>query len=432
MFIEYGVNEHGELIYIDQVPRGQTNLHCPYCGGLLLARKGQIKAPHFAHAGETCRQAERDQDAISLPIYDNFNLRLPGRAVKELHNYANNSGEYNEDYLATHELIEWNDFKGRSGGYDLTKKGKIVLGQLSLMLFCDFQEPLVLERHKQLQDTAKALYIRSQIEPEIDRLKAERDALPKAPNNDYNEWKEYPRFVELNKQISRLQAAIPPIYAPGLDLETALIDLRLYRAQWRRILSTSLYFLEITHAAGTLYKIGVTTRQINQRIQELAADLAPHFAAVKITPLGVWPHRGNVEFYFKHHYQAHCTPLGSLTEYYTFEDAKPVLRDLRRMKTKELTDLERQILDGLPPEIETVIRRDEIETKRRAGIRRGLAKAKRRGTHIGRPAQSTDNLLVKYPAVVEALRANMSLREAANHAGVAVNTVRKVKDALDV
>src|SRR4051794_26995915 len=125
MFIEYGVNEHGELIYIGQVPRGQTSLHCPYCAGLLTAKKGQIKAAHFAHTGETCRQAARDQEAIGLPAYDNFNLHLPGRAVKELHNYASGNGEYDEDYLAKQELIAWNDFKGRGGGYDLTKKGKI-------------------------------------------------------------------------------------------------------------------------------------------------------------------------------------------------------------------------------------------------------------------------------------------------------------------
>jgi hypothetical protein len=81
MLIEYGIRSDGELIYIDQVPRGPTHVTCPYCGGPLLARKGQAMTPHFAHAGRTCRPGGRAQDIIVLPAYDNFNLHLPSAAL---------------------------------------------------------------------------------------------------------------------------------------------------------------------------------------------------------------------------------------------------------------------------------------------------------------------------------------------------------------
>ena len=84
LFLQYGVNDHQELISIEQVARGQTALHCPYCGGLLIARKGEKVAHHFAHREETCRAASRDFSDVSLPAYDHFNLNLPGKAVAQL------------------------------------------------------------------------------------------------------------------------------------------------------------------------------------------------------------------------------------------------------------------------------------------------------------------------------------------------------------
>src|ERR1041385_3239299 len=134
MFIEYGVNEHGELVYIEQVPRGATTLTCPYCRGLLLARKGDIKTHHFAHAGETCRQVERDQDVIALPAYDNFNLHLPGKALKALRDFYDDedvSWRQLEFLEKEYEVIHYNEWAGRGGNWELTKKGKIPFGELS-------------------------------------------------------------------------------------------------------------------------------------------------------------------------------------------------------------------------------------------------------------------------------------------------------------
>src|SRR5882724_9278180 len=168
MFITYGVSDNGELISVDLVPRGKTTLKCPYCGGLLLARKGQIKVPHFAHAVETCAAAKRNQDVVSLPAYDHFNLNLPGKVVEELYKF--HTGIYSRHLLEEFELIQFNGWAGR-GGYELTKKGKLVLGELSLNLFIQFQEPLILARHDELQQRAQHAYENQ------DRTKATRAKL---------------------------------------------------------------------------------------------------------------------------------------------------------------------------------------------------------------------------------------------------------------
>lgn len=383
MFIEYGLNEYDELVYVEQVARGITNLKCPYCGGQLLARKGEVKVHHFAHVGDTCAAAERDPDAIALPCYDNFNLHLSGRALQELHNY-HDIKPYSHTLLEELELITYDRYS-YSGGYTLTKKGKIPLGELSLMLFCEFQEPLIRKRHDHLE-----------------------------------------------QMVRQSRGTI--------DFDLHLTDLRLYRAQWRRLLLHTLYFLKIEVSAPnpqTLYKIGVTARPLEQRLVEISDDVLSYIGEAKITPLRTYTHRGNVELYFKHRYKAFNANIEPLTEYYSFDDDtfKKVQRDLARMKSKEALDyLEQSVITGELSDIEKKISFEATESRRRERISKGMRRAAEQGRAVGRPKGSVEavNLLEKYPQVVEALKPEnrLSLRQAAAYAGVSVNTVRKVQAAL--
>src|SRR5579863_4432474 len=106
MFIDYGLSNSGELVYIGQAPRGSTDLACPYCGGLLTAKKGRIKTPHFAHSGETCAAANRNQDVIGLPAYDKFDLYLPGKVIEALHRFAEEDSRQGRELLERHGLIK--------------------------------------------------------------------------------------------------------------------------------------------------------------------------------------------------------------------------------------------------------------------------------------------------------------------------------------
>lgn len=297
MYLPYGVNENGQLVYIDQAARGRTSLRCPYCGVTLIARKGARLAPHFAHDGATCREMKRADTAIALPVYDSFRLHLSGKVWEALRAFHDENDDGDCYWLEDLGLVKSFITPYGNEHYNLTHKGKIPFGDLSLNLFNQFQEPLIRERHDQLEKAALA-------------------ALGTA------------------------------------DESIALTDLRLFRAQMQRILETMLYFIEVRTKQSVLHKIGVTTRPLEQRLAEIHLDLVPHFGAVELVPLGTWAHRGNVELYFKHRYRRFRHPIHTLIEYFAFDDLKAVLRDLRRMKPKDLTEVERAIVTGEPSRVE--------------------------------------------------------------------------------
>lgn len=161
--------------------------------------------------------------------------------------------------------------------------------------------------------------------------------------------------------------------------------------------------------------------------------------------LGTWTHRGNVEKYFKYRYARFNYPIGSLTEYYKFDDesdAASVMRDLRRMKLKGLSQKEQEIIAGRPSPIEQAIEADiqahqvDIQAQKTShSIRVGMQRAVQWGAHVGRPAgmETNEGFLAKPSSVrvVEALERELSLRQAAEYARVSVNTVRKVKAVLE-
>src|SRR6185369_14590010 len=155
--LAYGINPDGELFYIDDVPRGRTALACPYCGGPLIAKKGEIKAPHFAHLGETCLDSEREDDLLQLPGYDHFNLHFTGQQLTLLKAFHEDKylSHWDIEKLTQAKAIEYNPYKKPYGGNDLTKTGKVVFGELSLMLFKPLQEELIADRHRFLEGRVK-------------------------------------------------------------------------------------------------------------------------------------------------------------------------------------------------------------------------------------------------------------------------------------
>ncbi|GAX45831.1 hypothetical protein NIES4075_68520 [Tolypothrix sp. NIES-4075] len=300
MWLKYGVDEDGKLVNIEDTNRGKTSLKCPYCDSGLTAKKGNRKEHHFAHTEETCRPVAKREFPV-LPLYDNFNIHLSGKDLQQLKLLWKEYGLKN--HSISYELIPSNLIKAGMlkknvytvpPGYEFTPFGKIPVGGLEFALFNEVQEPL------------------------------------------------------LFKKLLKLELAFNhALHKNAPDLAHRFTDLKLYRAQVKRILSCTLYFLEIQTNKGTLYKIGVTERRVTERVAEVERDLLAHYQTVAIRVLGTWSHRGNVELYFKHCYQDFNYPIGTLTEYYKFntEDALFVLRDLQEMKTKVLSPVEIDILE---------------------------------------------------------------------------------------
>lgn len=302
MWLKYGVTPDGELKNIDDVLRGKTQLTCLYCGGELTAKKGKVKEHHFAHTGESCKPVSariKTKAFPSLPLYDNFNIQLKGEELEQLKILWKEYGAV--DYSITKDLINFQWVLKKlmrlqsDSTYQFTDLGKIPVGALPLKLFNQVQEPLMLAE-----------------------------------------------LTKLEQSVNLAQAASLS------SLPEKLADLQIYQAQLRRILLNYLYFLEIKADGQVFYKIGITTRQIEERIAEIQRDLKGHFSNVVVNLLGLWQHRGNVELYFKHRYKAFNYPIGSLTEYFKFADVKPVLNDLFEMEAKELSGVELNVIDLSP------------------------------------------------------------------------------------
>ena len=294
MWLKFGVALSGELAGIDEVVRGKTQLTCLYCGGGLTAKKGSVKEHHFAHTGETCKpvsQRVKTKAFPALPLYDNFNIELKGDELEQLKVLWKEYGA--QGYAIPKDLVNFRwQLKGLlelegDRTYQFTDLGKIPVGALPLALFNQAQEPLLLS------------------------------------------------------ELMELEGSVEIAEAAGLScLEERRADLLIYRAQLRRILVNSLYFLEVKANGNTFYKIGVTTRSIEERIAEVQRDVRSHFSDAVVNPLGLWEHRGNVELYFKHGYQPFNYRIGKLTEYFVFPNVKTVLNDLYGMKPKLMSAVE--------------------------------------------------------------------------------------------
>jgi hypothetical protein len=143
-----------------------------------------------------------------------------------------------------------------------------------------------------------------------------------------------------------LENSVEIALSAGLScLEERRADLLIYRAQLRRILVNSLYFLEVKADGNCFYKIGITTRSIEERIAEVQRDVRAHYSDVAVNLLGLWEHRGNVELYFKHRYQPFNYRIGKLTEYFAFPNVKLILTDLYEMEPKVLSEIEVDVLN---------------------------------------------------------------------------------------
>ncbi len=297
MWLKYGVSSSNDLISIYEVNSGKTDLTCLYCGGKLTAKKGKSKAHHFAHTEETCKPVvsrNKYKKFPGLPLYDRFNIQLPGSELEELKilwkTYQSQGLLIPRDLVNFRWVLKGLIQSPGDGEYQLTNLGKIPVGALSLRLFNEVQEPLLL--------------------------------------------------AELQKYEQAAQRAELASYSNLWEYQA---DFRIYKALLKRILLNSLYFLQIKTAKKTFYKIGITTRPIEQRIAEVKQDLSKYFSHPIIDLLGLWEHRGNVELYFKHKYKDYNYRIGKLTEYFEFPDIKLILSDLFEMKIKVLTEKEQNL-----------------------------------------------------------------------------------------
>jgi hypothetical protein len=147
MWLEYGIDSNGEMIFIESRRRGKTDLKCPYCEGALTAKKGAIKNHHFAHTGETCRAVKSSRD-MTVPFLAGFDRHLSSSELSTLIHF-HKTGRLNPDLK---DKLARKDFIIQNANYrwKLAALGESACGVMPLNRFSNFQSLAIVAKLKKL------------------------------------------------------------------------------------------------------------------------------------------------------------------------------------------------------------------------------------------------------------------------------------------
>lgn len=271
IWLEYARQQSGRLVHVDQATRGKSNLSCPYCGREVLARQGDELSWHFAHAGSTCALA-RNKTRFRIPLYDDFFLGLTQKQIAAL------------QYVHERGWVGVNGYAGERLLVSLTSRWLVRWNPWG-------------RRHTGRHECTK---------------------LGKIPLGILS----VPLFAEIQaEKFKEFESA----QEDGADSEIIRTHLGMLRRAW-------LYFLHVdVPGLPLLHKIGMTARNVDDRLPEIRADLTADYPGATVEILESWPRMGRVERYAKFRFRASQYRLGSRAEYFAFEDVKTVLRELRRL-----------------------------------------------------------------------------------------------------
>jgi hypothetical protein len=272
IWLEYARQQSGRLVHVGQAIRGKSNLSCPYCGREVLARQGDELSWHFAHAGSTCALA-RNKTRFRIPLYDDFFLGLSQKQIAAL------------KYVHERGWVGVNGYAGERLLVSLTSRWLVRWNPYG-------------RRHTGRHEVTK-----------LGKIPLGILSVPLFAEIQAEKFKE---FEEINNGDSP-------------DSEIIRTHLRMLRRAW-------LYFLRVdVPGLPLLHKIGMTARDVEDRLPEIRADLTADYPDATAELLGAWPRMGRVERYAKFRFRARQYRLGRRTEYFAFDDVKPVLRELRRL-----------------------------------------------------------------------------------------------------
>ena len=168
---------------------------------------------------------------------------------------------------------------------EVTEQGKIILKQSTLFEFDEVQKRLSFIKLRNLEEKINCL--KSKIQ-ETNKFKQTEYFLEKPIR--------YKKVVEKNQKQNRE------------NLEFVWIDFQIYSAQYQRVMKSNLYFLSISTETKIFYKIGVTERNIEERVKEINKELSKFYTNLSILVIGIWSNCGNIEHYFKYKYGSVVNP----------------------------------------------------------------------------------------------------------------------------
>lgn len=429
VWLQVGLNRREQLIHISESPRGDDcGLRCPHCHGELTAKKGRIKVHHFAHLTNTCRPpmprfdfwATGDTDnTLSL---DDFAKQYQKQLLHEQVGLKQELDHLTQDWEAIKERIGEllvtleRISKPRSHG---ARPANRQVNHEVLLEVQDFIESITADRgpvpalykvrHSGFKQY-KALFLKK------DRWGGREYMTDTVyPSQLWEKAMHYPYIIpaSLEPHYNAL-ATYHQTYNERGDVSK---EVETFERMYERFQLFSFYFLRINLGTGVLYKSGITSRPLGERLKEIEQDLRP-LQLESIVPIAVVPQAAYLESFFKRKYAPFSHLLtgsaGPLTEYF----------DLLPDTIEEITAALHR-LSGTPYPA-SMTRSDKIRT----GMRRRQAA----GIHIGRPkvAEQQTQFLQKPKSahIATLLQAGHSLREIERQTGYSINTIRKVNETL--
>ena len=369
MIFLYGKDKTDNLIHIDEAKSGNNDLLCVYCGGKLSAKKGSIVAHHFAHQkgqGENCKGASSAFSRIVLG-FDYFDSDLTNVQRQALNILIDRA--FIEGYL----LPEWESRNPKSAPHILWKHDIKGVNRLTEL----FQEKGFFERKR--IDTPTGNY--GQLHPtdkcKLFRLEMDLKQAFATLTHDRNE-----QAKSIDEQESEM--------------------LRLYLD---RMAATSLYFLEIHTTQETFYKIGITQREVSERIGEIKSFLKAQNIEIKnIAPLYCLRGLALAEAYFKKKFLKYKKEIDNATEYFCFD--KPTLKEVSKQlhQLYLMSDTHKEKIKKALVSRSSTVRKAETES-------RFLEKPKNK-------------------EIAALLAEGIALREIERRTKASINTIRKVAQKI--
>lgn len=400
IYLTFGINPAGQWQSISETPSGRSNLVCPWCKRALIAKKGRIKTIHFAHDGETCRISQDAARQTQIPTYDTFEMldTHEARYIERRIQYGSHEKVYS--WTGMNEAIDRLERMGIVT-VERTTEAELVdvrarLGKLDGQWLDDLGQP------------AKALLeLFDALDPLVD-LRFHWNRCTKIKSTKIDRGYSQNLFEKL-KSLSDLDRAQRYWFdAYWRRLAAVAPDYQELLAQkYSALGQQSLYVIHISGEFEGLppefIKIGLSTRNAHVRLKEVLADLKPFGRSIKGEVLAVKEHAGRLERLLHRMLSQDNLPIGTFTEFFATNRLEWLLSELNAITITEYT----------PPESKTDMGNKPLKL-------------------AGRRKKSDTELLAEYEDVAVLLQSGKGIREVSRISGRSVNTVQKVKAAIQV
>ena len=373
-------NIDDELVHIGDYVKGQK-ASCPYCGNDLIAKKGKVMTHHYAHKkDESCLDTSKTGGIVKLPFFEFMRLGLTNA---QLENLAMLPSFF---YEGSFNRIKYN-YNGNWLGSDGKGRSSYIKNYYSYL----FVGMGLMVSHGKEEYTM---------------------------GGQYHKWKERYWKYSLTERakIVLCQYSLKAYYkfclkekGDGLgDIEKDML-----KSMIKRFEGLTLYFAQLSLALPTsnetVYKIGVTSRSVGERMDEVRQHVAKRLKIQKddvtIDIVKAIKGVGVVEQYFigKHRKQRLRVDGKDFgMEYFMFSD-----KDVKAIK-KELHDL-------------YLVSDEHKERTKKAMKGKDTRRGKGKVPFMEKP---------KSVAIARLINEGASLREVARRIGCSINTVRKVNEEL--